>query len=264
MRQAELGGKIAIVCGASRGLGKACASELARQGASVVICARTRATLVTTAEEISSDTGATILPVVCDVNRRDDLARLVETTIAELSSFDILVVNVGHPQMGSFFELDEDAWQTGFEQVLLSTVHLYRLALPVMKKQGWGRVVNIASQAIRVPNSTYLVSGVFRIAGAWLSKALANEFGSDGITINTICPGLFRTPLGEAIIDGVAARQNVSRAEAEAELARPMPIGRIGEPEELAGLVAFLCSEVAGHITGQTITIDGGKTRGLF
>ncbi|MCG8424007.1 MAG: SDR family oxidoreductase [Proteobacteria bacterium] len=262
--QVELDGKVALVCGASRGLGKACAAELARHRARVVICARDGVALRATARDIGSASAATVVPVVCDTSRADDLARLVETTVAQLSSLDILVANVGHPETGGFFDLAEDAWQTGFEQILLATVRLYQRVLPIMKARGWGRIVNIASSAIREPNSTYLLSGVFRSGSAWLSKALANQFGRDDITINTVCPGLFRTQLGKAILATAAARQETSLADAEADLAGLTAVGRIGEPEQLAGLVAFLCSDVAGHITGQTITIDGGKARGLF
>lgn len=260
----SLDGKVAVVTGASRGLGRACATELARRGARVVISARNEDALRATAEEISSATNATVLPVPCDTTQREESTRLIETVIEKLSSLDILVINVPHPTTGGFFDLGEDAWLAGFEQILQPAVHFYRLVLPLMKKQGWGRIITISSSAVREPNSTYLLSGVFRTANAWLSKALANEFGQYGVTVNTVCPGLFRTPLGEELIERAAARQGISPGEAEAGLANLSAVRRIGDPEQLAALVGFLSTDAANHMTGQVITIDGGKARGLF
>jgi 3-oxoacyl-[acyl-carrier protein] reductase len=260
----KLKGKVAIVCAASKGFGRACALALARERANVVICARNPEALDEAARAIRTETGVKVLPVRSDLNKGEDINRLVKTAIETFSTVDILVTNVGHPKMGGFAELDEEDWRHGFESILLPVIRLCRMAIPHMQTKQWGRIVHIASYAVKEPSTSYLVSGVFRTGVAALGKSLANEYGRDGILVNTVCPGLFRTPLGEALIRQKAEREGKTTAEAEAKLAEPTAVGRIGEAEELSGLVAFLCSEAASHITGQVIAVDGGKSRGLF
>lgn len=260
----QLTGRVAVVCGASRGLGRACAISLAREQVKLAICARTEEPLRATAREIAEETGAQVIPIVCDVNRGEQLEHLIATTVSEYGGLDILITNVAHPRMGTFSEMTEEDWRTGFETLFMPTLRLLRLALPHMRERGFGRVVNIASSAVKEPSTTYLVSGVYRTAIASLSKSVANEFGRHGVRINTVCPGLFRTPLGQRIVDDIARRDTKSIADVESSLAAQTAVGRIGEPEQLASLVTYLCSEAAGHITGQVITIDGGKGRGLF
>lgn len=263
----HLGSRVAIVCGASRGLGRACATSLAREGANVVICARTEKTLHEAArameQEVGSGGGA-VVPVVCDVNRGPDLERLVATAVDRFSALDIVITNVPHPRMGKFSELDESDWLAGFETLFLPTLRLMRLALPHMQKRAYGRIVHIASSAVKEPSTTYLISGVYRTAIVSMSKSIATEYGRHGICVNTVCPGLFRTPLGEGILRDIADRERISTADAEARVAVQTAVGRIGEPEQLASLVTFLCSQAAGHITGQVIAIEGGKGRGLL
>jgi len=133
-----------------------------------------------------------------------------------------------------------------------------------MQKNQWGRILHIASYAIKEPNSTYLISGLFRTGIAVLSKALANELGRDGIRVNTLCPGLFHTDLGNGILQRKAEREGISFEEAEAEMAAFTATGQLGQVEELAALIAFLSSDVANHITGQVLMVEGGKARGLF
>ena len=260
----KLQDRVALVCGASRGIGRACATSLAREGARLVICARSEKPLVAAADAIAAQTGATVLPVVCDVDEPAQLDALVAAAIARFSALDILVTNVAHPKMGRFSALSEDDWHKGFKTLFLPTLRLMRLALPHMQAAGWGRIVHIASTAIKEPSTVYLLSGVFRAAIASMSKSVAAEYGRHGIRVNTICPGLFRTPLGESIMRDIAQRDGASLAEVEARLAAQTVVDRIGEPEQLASLVTFLCSEAAGHITGQVISIDGGKGKGLF
>lgn len=260
----QLTGRVAVVCGASRGIGRACATSLAREGAQLVICARSEEPLRAAAAEIAQETGSKVVPIVCDVNRGEDLERLIAESVAQLGGLDILITNVAHPKMGKFSAMSEADWRTGFDTLFLPTLRLLRLALPHMRERRWGRIVNIASSAIKEPSSTYLVSGVFRIAIASMFKSVATEYGRDGICINTVCPGLFRTPLGESIISNIAQRDGISVAEAESSLAAQTVVGRIGEPEQLASLVTYLCSQHSGHITGQVIAVDGGKGRGLF
>ena len=256
--------KVAIVCAASKGLGKASAMALAREGVNVVVCARNEQALNEAASTIRAESGARVLPVVCDLTREGDIERLVEKGVEEFGTVDILVTNVGHPQMGAFSDLADVDWQRGYEGVLLPVIRLCRLVIPHMQQVHWGRIVHITSIAVREPGTPYLISSVFRAGVAALSKSLANELGHTGVLVNTVCPGPFRTPLGEELIRGTAAAQNRTYAEVESETAQASVIGRMGEAEELAALVAFLCSEQAGDITGQVMSVDGGTARGLF
>ena len=256
--------KVAIVCAASKGLGRACATALAHEGVKVVICARNEQALNETAAAIRAESGSRVLPVVCDLTSAEDIERLVEKGVEEFGTVDILVTNVGHPQMGAFSDLTEVDWQHGYEGVLLPVIRLCRSVIPQMQQANWGRIVHITSIAVREPGTPYLISSVFRAGVAALSKSLANELGHSGILVNTVCPGPFRTPLGEELIQQAAAAQNRTYAEIESETAQTSVIGRMGEAEELAGLVAFLCSDHAANITGQVMTVDGGTARGLF
>ena len=256
--------KVAIVCAASKGLGRASAMALAREGVNVVICARNEQELNEAASTIRAESGSRVLPVVCDLTREGDIERLVEKGVEEFGTVDILVTNVGHPQMGAFSDLADVDWQRGYEGVLLPVIRLCRLVISHMQQVHWGRIVHITSIAVREPGTPYLISSVFRAGVAALSKSLANELGHTGVLVNTVCPGPFRTPLGEELIRGAAAAQNRTYAEVESETAQASVIGRMGEAEELGALVAFLCSEQAGDITGQVMSVDGGAARGLF
>ena len=255
--------KVAIVCAASKGLGKASAMALAREGAHVVICARNEQALNEAAAAIRAESGSRVLPVVCDLTKEEDIEQLVEKSVKELGTVDILVTNVGHPQMGAFSDLTDADWQGGYEGVLLPVIRLCRLVIPHMQRVNWGRIVHITSIAVREPGTPYLISSVFRAGVAALSKSLANELGEAGVLVNTVCPGPFRTPLGEELIREAAVARNRTYAEIESETAQTSVIGRIGEAEELAALVAFLCSDHAGYITGQVMSADGGAARGL-
>lgn len=260
----ELSQKVAIVCAASKGLGRACATALAREGADVVICARNEQVLNEAAATMRAESNSRILPVACDLTRKEDIERLVEKGVEEFGTVDILVTNVGHPQMGAFSDLSDPDWQGGYEGVLLPVIRLCRTVIPHLQQTNWGRIVHITSIAVREPGTPYLISSVFRAGVAALSKSLANEWGHAGILVNTVCPGPFRTPLGEELIQRAAAAQNRTYAEIESETAQSAVIGRMGEAEELAALVTFLCSEQASNITGQVMSVDGGAVRGLF
>ena len=256
--------KVAIVCAASKGLGRASATALARAGANVVVCARNEQELNEAAAALRAESGSQVLPVTCDLTREEDIEQLVEKGVEEFGTVDILVTNVGHPQMGAFADLADADWQGGYEGVLLPVIRLCRLVIPHMQQANWGRIVHITSIAVREPGTPYLISSVFRAGVAALSKSLANELGHAGILVNTVCPGPFKTPLGKELIRKAAAAQNKTYAEIESETAQASVIGRMGEAEELAALVAFLCSNQAGNITGQVMTVDGGAARGLL
>ena len=259
-----LKGKVALVCGASQGLGEASALALAREQASLVICARNRERLLETARTIGDETGARVLPAVCDLASGDGVERLVDQALERFGTIDILVTNVGHPQMGDFFSHDEASWRAGFEGVLLPVVRLCRRVIPHMVQGKWGRIVHITSVAVKDPHPPYYLSSVYRAGVAELSKLLAREFGREGVRVNTVCPGVFKTPLVGDLLAREAEKQGESVERIESQWAEQTAVGRLGEASELASLVVFLCSQAADDITGQVLVADGGATGGLY
>ncbi len=260
----QLKGRVAVVCAASQGLGKACALALAREKASLVICARNQDRLKKTARSIANQTQTQVLPVVCDLARKEEVERLVATTLERFGTVDILVTNVGHPRMGDFFSLDEESWQTGFESVLLPVIRLCRLVIPYMKKRQWGRIVHITSVAVKEPHPPYYLSAVYRAGVAALSKLLSHEFGRHGVLVNTVCPGAFETPLVDSLLAQDARKQGKSIQQIQEQWAAGTALGRLGEASELSSLVVFLCSQAAANITGQVLVADGGSTSSLY
>ena len=256
--------KVALVTAASKGLGKAAALELAREGAHVTICARTETTLQATAAEIEETTGSPVLAVVADVSRPDDVIRLVQATVDRFGRLDVLVTNAGGPPAGYFLDLDDDAWHAAFELTLMSAVRLCRAAVPHMRQHGWGRIVLITSVSVKQPFDNLLLSNALRAGVVGLAKTLSNQFASDGITVNCVCPGWTRTERVAELLAVRAKEQNLSPAEVERQITAAIPMGRMGRPEELAALIAFLASERAGYITGTAIQVDGGYVKGLF
>ena len=259
-----LKGKVALVCGASQGLGEACALALAREQASLVICARNRERLLETARTITDETGVGVLPAVCDLASGEGVERLVDQALERFGTIDILVTNVGHPQMGDFFSHDEASWRAGFEGVLLPVVRLCRRVIPHMVQGKWGRIVHITSVAVKDPHPPYYLSSVYRAGVAALSKLLSQEFGREGVRVNTVCPGVFKTPLVGDLLAREAEKQGETVARIESQWAEQTAVGRLGEAAELASLVAFLCSQAAADITGQVLVADGGATGGLY
>jgi 3-oxoacyl-[acyl-carrier protein] reductase len=259
-----LRGKVALVAAASKGLGKAAALELAREGAKVAICARTETTLRAAAAEIGETTGSEVLAVVADVSDAGDVERLVQTTVDRFGRLDILVTNAGGPPAGYFLDLSDDAWHAAVELTLMSAVRLCRAAVPHMRKNGWGRIVNIASVSVKQPIDNLLLSNALRAGVVGLAKTLSNQFAGDGITVNSVCPGWTLTNRVAELFAARAREQGVSVKEAERQVTADIPLGRMGQPEELAPLIAFLASGRAGYITGTAIQVDGGYVRGLL
>jgi len=259
-----LKGKVALVAAASKGLGKAAALELAREGARVAICARTEATLWAAAADIEGATGGEVLAVVADLSDADDVERLVQTTVDRFGRLDILVTNAGGPPSGYFLDLSDDAWHATVELTLMSAVRLCRAAVPHMRKHGWGRIVNITSVSVKQPIDNLLLSNALRSGVVGLAKTLSNHFAGDGITVNSVCPGWTLTDRVAELFAARARDEGVSVEEAERQVTADIPLGRMGQPEELAALIAFLASERAGYITGTVIQVDGGYVRGLL
>lgn len=256
--------RIAIVAAASRGLGKACAMELAREGASVVICARGSADLEATGTEIRSLTGAQVLPLRADLTDPLQIRDIVDRTLDRFGHIDVLVTNNGGPPAGFFGDFDDDAWLAAHERTLLSAVRLIRGVLPAMRAQGWGRIVNITSVSVRQPVDNLLLSNVYRPGVIGLAKTLSAQLAAEGITVNNVAPGYTRTDRVMELAHARAADQGETLEQVLADTTSTIPMERMGEPEELAALVAFLASERAAYITGATIPVDGGYVKGLL
>ncbi len=256
--------RVAIVAAASRGLGKACAMELAREGARVVVCARHEEDLVATVAEIREATGSEARYHVVDLTDDAQIRHLADETLRRYGRIDVLVTNNGGPPPGYFGDLDDADFHTGHERTLLSAVRLIRSVLPAMRLQHWGRIVNITSISVKQPIDDLLLSNVYRAGVVGLAKTLSKQLAPDGITINNVAPSYTRTERITEIFEARAAEQGRPVEEVMAAAAAGYPMERMAEPEELAALVAFLASERASYISGTTIQVDGGFYRGIL
>lgn len=257
-------GKVAAVAAASKGLGRACALELAREGCALAICARDMGALNDTAQEIRETTGAAVLAVHADMSRAADITHFIETASRELGDPQILVCNAGGPPGGHFDQFDDAAWAQAINLTLMSTVRLIRAALPGMRAAGWGRIINITSVSVKQPIDDLMLSNAIRPGVIGLAKTLATQLARDGITINNVAPGYILTNRQRSLAESRAAQSGASFDETVQAMGAQIPMGRVGQPEELAAVVAFLASARASYVTGSTIAVDGGSVRGLL
>jgi 3-oxoacyl-[acyl-carrier protein] reductase len=254
-----LTGKVALVPASSRGLGRACAHALAREGARMMVSSRSDEAAEATASELREDTGAEVLACAADVTSLEALERLVATTNERLGPIDVLVTNTGPPAAGRLDELSDADWIEAFELVTLSVLRLIRLVVPSMRERGWGRVVAIQSTSVRQPIPHLVLSNGIRPGVAGALKSLADVAAADGVTVNTVLPGVFRTDrlLGDLEESGGSVEDQI------AAIASRNPSGRVGDPPELGAVVAFLASERASFINGVALQVDGGAVRAI-
>ncbi|HEX9405726.1 MAG TPA: SDR family oxidoreductase [Vicinamibacterales bacterium] len=258
-----LKGRRALVLAASRGLGFASAHALAREGCDLVVCSRDRARIEAAADALRRDSGVQVRAVAADVSAATEAGMLVQTTVAQLGGLDIVVHNAGGPPAGEFLTTTDEQWQKAFEQNLLSFVRIVNAAVPEMKRGGRGRIITIASSSIKQPIPNLVLSNALR-AGVWgLAKTIARELAPLGILVNVIAPGRIQTERVDEIDEATARRYGRSVEDVKREAAATVPLGRIGQPEELGNLVAFLASDLASYITGQAIFVDGGAGTAL-
>jgi 3-oxoacyl-[acyl-carrier protein] reductase len=245
-------GRVALVMGASQGLGRGIAAVLAREGARVAIASRSLERL----EEAAAEIGPQTTPFVADASDPERLAALPGEVAAALDPIDILVTNTGGPPFGGALAHDLEEWEEAYRSLVLAPRVLAEAVVPGMRERGWGRIVNVGSNTTREPNPALNLSNTHRMAAVGFLKTLATEVAGDGITVNTVATGRFAT---ERLAD-----QAGSLDPAEAAARSEVPAGRLGTPEEYGDLVAFLCSERGAYVTGTVIPIDGGLLRSAF
>lgn len=255
--------KVALVTAASRGLGRAVAMEMAREGARVVICARQEGPLEEAAAAIRRDIGAEVLAVPADVADPKGVERVVEATLSRFGRIDILVTNAGGPPPGRFLEFTPADWEAAVQLTLMSAVRLCYAVVPTMRAQKGGSIVAMTSVSVKQPLPNLILSNSLRLAVVGMVKTLADELAPDGIRVNAICPGWTKTERVEQLLRDRAARNGTSVEEEEAKITAAIPLGRMGTPEEFARAVAFLASPAASYITGISLLVDGGLYRGL-
>ena len=256
--------KVVIVAASSAGLGKASALAFAKEGARVIISGRDADRLQHARDEIASATSAEVFAQQMDVTKTEDINSLVDTVVQKYGTVDVLVNNAGGPPPGFFWDLEDDEWQRAYELTVMSSVRMTKKVLPFMRKQQWGRIVNIASNTVKQPIDQLLLSNSLRLAVIGWAKTLSNQVASEGITINNACPGWTRT---ERVSGLMQAKAEMNKTSAEQELeavANSIPARRLGHPEEFADLVVFLASDRASYITGTSIQIDGGTSAGFY
>jgi len=260
----ELKGKVAVVGGASKGLGRACAEVLAEEGARVAVCSRTEAELDKAAQAIRDSTGADVLALAGDLDRHESVQRLIAATVERFGRLDILVNNSGGPPLARALSATEEQWATAVERSLLFFARMSREAVPHMKRQGGGRIINILASTVYQPIPNLALSGATRMGVVAFAKSLADEVGRDGILVNNVCPGSI---MSERMLSNVTARAKelgISLEDAIAQRAAETAVGRVGDPRELGYLVAFLASGKSSYITGTTILVDGGLVRSVL
>ncbi|HET9625921.1 MAG TPA: SDR family oxidoreductase [Kofleriaceae bacterium] len=252
-----------MVAAGSKGLGRAIAEALIREGARVSICARAPGPLGETEAALRA-AGGEVLATPIDVTRADELARWHAVTVEKLGPPALVVTNTGGPPAGLFEELSEDAWRTGIDATLMNVIRLSRLVLPAMRAAKYGRIVHLTSFVAKQPLAMLTISSTLRAGLSALTKTMASQVAGDGITVNAVLPGHFATDRQIHLNDLTAAQQGTTRAAVEARTISTIPARRFGQPAEFADLVAFLLSERAGYVTGTSIQIDGGLVAGTF
>ncbi len=256
--------KIAVVQAASQGLGLGIASALSAEGARVVICARTKSVLFAAATDMEETTGNQVLPIVCDVTKHNELQYLFRETRNNFGEPDILICNAGGPPRGKYSDFTKEDWNQAFQTNFHSAVASVNQVVKAMEAKQWGRILFITSMAVKQPIDDLILSNAARSALTAYAKTITSDLAPSGITVNCIMPGAHRTSRLEHLVNDIAEEEVCSLEEAWDRLGTSTPMGRLGKIDEIGALAAFLCSEKAAFITGQSIAHDGGSIKGLL
>lgn len=259
-----LKGRVALVAASSQGLGKAVAFGLAREGAKLALCSRNAGAVEAAAAAIRNETGAEVFAAPADVTREAEVRRFVEEANTRFGHIDICVTNAGGPPAKPFDATTVADWRNAVELNLMSAIFFAREVLPRMRERRWGRLITITSLTVKQPVDNLILSNSVRAAVAGLVKTLSNEYAPHNVLVNNVCPGYTATDrLGE-LSSTLAKSSGVAAAEIEKRWTSQIPLGRLARPEEFADAVVYLCSERASYITGQSILVDGGCSKGLL
>ena len=260
--------KVALVLASSKGLGFACAKGLYQEGANVIICSRSEENLKIAKEKIENSYSVAlnnkVFSIVTDLRYEDEIESLVEKVFNEFGRIDILVHNAGGPPSGPIEKITKHDWKNSIDLNLLSFVRTTDLIIPIMKKQNFGRIIAITSVSVKQPLNNLVLSNTTRLGVVGFAKTLANEYGNHNILVNVVCPGPTLTNRMKELINKTVQDTGKSYEEVEKIWIDPIPLGRLGKPEELANLVVFLASEKASYITGTVIQVDGGFIKSAF
>jgi 3-oxoacyl-[acyl-carrier protein] reductase len=260
----DLTGRVALITGASSGLGFAAARAIARRGARVAIASRGGEKLDAARERLQAEAGAEVIAVPADIRDAEALARLTGEVERRLGPIDVLVANGGGPPAKPALDITEEDWQAAIPLIFLFIPRLCRLVLPGMRERRWGRVVAINSISTRQPIPALAISNALRPAVLGYLKTLSEEVAAEGVTVNSVLPGYTLTERQDELADAAAARTGRPREEIIAGWIGNTPAGRMAEPDEIGAVVGFLCSPEASYVTGQAITVDGGYVKGLM
>ena len=256
-----LQGKVALITGGSEGIGKAAAASMAAEGAKVVICARRTEVLEGAAADIRQATGGEVLAVTSDVGQPDQIRALFDTVISTYGRLDILVNNAGTSAAGPFESVTDEGWQKDLDVKLFGAVRCSREALPHIRRQGGGRIINVTNLGAKAPGGASVPTSVSRAAGVALTKAMSKEFAADNILVTTVCIGLIKSGQHERRFEQSRAHNaDLTIDQFYDEMGKGVPLGRMGEGREAGDVIAFLASERASYLTGIAVNIDGGTS----
>ena len=256
--------KTVLITASSMGIGKAVAEMFAEEGCRIAISSRSKENLLSTAAELKEKYSIEPFWSVCDLNKQKDIENTFSAVSAHFGNVDILVNNCGGPVPGLFQQLEEEDWNNAYEQVLLSAVRFSKLVLPGMMANNWGRIINLTSISVKQPVDNLILSNSLRAGVTGFTKSLSNEVAKFNITVNNVAPGMTLTARLYELAVVEAKEKGKSHEEILVDMAKRIPLNRLGRPEEIASVVVFLASKQASYVTGVTIQVDGGYIKSIY